>query len=387
MQEMLMPTVPAAPDNPGAFRTKSADSWGQVLGQPAQCDPAERTNTGAGAAASPVREIDDLGYLPPGRANVLPEPDDESEDDETDAAAEEPAYTQTGSVVGRPADLDVTPTPSQENPTNANRQTGSRRLSRKAKAEAHPGQAKRVAAIVRAIQTKQVQIGKNERANIPLWVAIGVDLIGLKREAGKGWLKRARELGYHPREASRYQKLGETWGEKIGTIGSDFLAKLPADLKVLERICHIPLEQLGDFLGAKENAEAIEGSDGKPRRWDRKRLAAEVNAWIGEAPRPPRPPSPERIIQSFERAVSTTASALQRSNTDGVSFNELRDRLHSVLDEAIDQLEATSGNHRSCPDLAGVIASVRGGAQGGASALQPARPLINLAARRPAERG
>jgi hypothetical protein len=36
-------------------------------------------------------------------------------------------------------------------------------------------------------------------------------------------------------------------------------------------------------------------------------------------------------------------SELQRSNTEDVNFNELRDRLHGVLVEAINQLEATSG--------------------------------------------
>jgi hypothetical protein len=385
MQEMLMPTVPAAPDNPGALRTKSADSWGQILGQPAQSDPAGTTNTSVEAAAPLVQEIDDPGYLPPNRANMLPESDNgEPEDDETDAVVEELASSQTDSVVGRPTDVDVTPTPGPETPANAYKQARPKRSSRKtspntegaskraankqarpkrsprktspntegeskraadsaAKAETERAQAKRVAAIVCAIQTKQAQIGKNESVNIPLWIAIGVDLIGLKREAGRGWLERARELGYHPRQASRYQKLGETWGDKIGPNGSDLLAKLPADLKLLERICQIPFEQLGDFLVAKENAEATEGSDGKPRRWDRKRLAAEVDAWICAAPRPTRPPSPERIVQSFQRAVSKTALAFRQLGKEGVSSNELRDRLHGILDEAIDQLEATSG--------------------------------------------
>ena len=109
---------------------------------------------------------------------------------------------------------------------------------------------------------------------------------------------------------------------------------------MLERVCQIPVEQLEEFLNGKD---ASERDEVKP--WDRKRFAKEVNAWIGKAPRPPkpRPPSPDRIVQSFERAVSKMASALQRSNTEGVSFNELRARLHGVLDVAIDELEATSG--------------------------------------------
>jgi hypothetical protein len=355
MQEMLMPTVPATPDNPGALRTKSADSWGQVLGQPAQSDPAETTNTGAGAAAPLVQEIDDLGYLPLDRANVLPGSENgEPEDDEPDDVAKEPASSQTASVVGRLADLDVTPAPGPKSLANAKKQARPKRSSRKAspntegeskraadraaKAETERAQAERVEAIVRAIQTKQTLIVTSECAIIPHLVAIGVHLIALKRAAGKGWLTWARQVGYHPREASRLQKIGAAWGEKIGTIGSDFLAKLPADIKLLERICEIPFEQLGDFLGARENVEAIEGSGGKTRRWDRTNIAAEVNAWLGQPPSPPRPPSPERIVRSFERAASKTASALQRSNTEGVSFNELRARLHGILDKAIDQL-------------------------------------------------
>jgi hypothetical protein len=298
--------------------------------------------------------------LPPGPDNGLPEPGNgETEDDETDAAAEEPASSRTDSAVGRPTHLDVTAAPAPKNPTNANKQAGPERSSRetspstegeskrvadrKAKAEAQRVQAERVEAIVRAISTKQSRIGKNERANIPLWIAIGVDLSRLKHAAGKGWAKRARELGYHPREASRYQKIGEAWGHRIGTIGSDLLAKLPADLKMLERICQIPWEQLGDFLGAKEDVERIEGSDGKPRRWDRKRLADEVNARIGEAPRPPRPPLRERIFGSFARTAWKAASALQISNSERMSFNVLRFELRNVLDDVIDELEATTG--------------------------------------------
>jgi hypothetical protein len=174
-------------------------------------------------------------------------------------------------------------------------------------------------------------------------VAIGVDLMTLQSEAGKGWAKWARQLGYHPREASRYQKLGKTWGDKIGTIGSDFLARLPGDLKVLERLCQVPFQDLGDFLSAKEESEANEGSDDKPSRWDRKRFLAEVNDWIGEAPRPPRPASPEQIIRSFERAVSKTALAFRQLGTGGLSSNKLRAQLHGVLDKAIDQLETTPG--------------------------------------------
>jgi hypothetical protein len=331
----------------------------QYADLPAQFAIAETIHTGVEAAAPLMREIDDPGYLPPDRFDVLPEPDNgEPEDDETDAAAEVPASSQTDSVVGRPADLDVILAPDPENPANADNlampKPSSRKRSsktegeskraadREAKAETQRAQAKRVEAIIRAIQTMQAQIGQNERANIPHLVAIGVELIVLQREAGKGWAKWVRHLGYHPREASRYQKLGETWGDKIGTNGSDFLAKLPGDLKMLELISRVPFEQLGAFLVAKEAKEAIEGSDGKLRRWDRKRLAAEVNAWISEAPRPPRPPSPERIIRSFERAVSKTALAFRQLGTEGVSSNELRARLHGVLDEAIDQLEATS---------------------------------------------
>src|SRR5262245_3439292 len=75
MQEILMPTGPAAPDDTGALRTDSADSWGQDLGPPAQSDPAETTDTGAGAAGCPTEEVNGPGYLPPDHADVLTEPD------------------------------------------------------------------------------------------------------------------------------------------------------------------------------------------------------------------------------------------------------------------------------------------------------------------------
>jgi hypothetical protein len=327
----------------------------QDPGSPVQPVIAATIHTGVEATAPLVREIDDPGYFPPDCANVLPEPDNgKPEDDGTDAVAEEPASSQTDSIVGRPADLDVTPAPGPETPANGNKLARPKRSSRKttpntevaskraadreATDKAQRAKAERVEDIVRAIQTKQAQIGRNERAIIPHLVAIGVHLIALQHEAGKGWLKHVRQLGYHPREASRYQKLGASWGEKIGTIGSDFLAKLPTDLKMLEQICRVPVEQLGAFLGAKEDAEAKEGSDGKPRRWDRKRLANVVNDWIGEAPKPPRQPSPEQILVSLDRALSKMASALEQSNAQDGSSNGLRARLHHFLVEAMDEL-------------------------------------------------
>jgi hypothetical protein len=310
MHEISTLTVPAPPDNPGALRRDSADSWGQDPGSPAQSDIGE------------------------------------PEDDETDAAAE-PASWQTESVISPPADLDVTPAPGSETPANANNQARPKRSSRKTspntegaskRAADKEAQAKRVEAIVRAISNKQARIGKSERVNIVVSIEIGVALIELKREAQKDWAKRARELGYHPRAASRLQLLGRMWGDWIGPNGSDLLARLPADIKVLERVCRIPVEQLEEFLDGKD---ASERDEAKP--WDRKRLAKEVNDRIGEPARPSRPPSPEWIVQRFEQAVSKMALDFRKLGTEGVSSNELRAQLHGVLDEAIDQLEATSG--------------------------------------------
>ena len=195
MHEISMLTVPAAPDNP-ALRAEAADTWGQVPGPPAQSAIAETIHTGVEAAAPLVQEIDDPGYLPPDRADVLPEPDNgEPEDDETDAAAAEPASSQTESVVGRPADLDVTPAPGPETPANANKQARPKRSSRKtapntevaskraadreAKAKAQRAQAEKSSRLS-AHPDQTGEIGKNERTIIPVWVGIGADLIGLK---------------------------------------------------------------------------------------------------------------------------------------------------------------------------------------------------------------
>ena len=210
-----------------ALRTKSADSWGQVLGQPAQSDPAETTNTGAGAAAPLVQEIDDPGYLPPDRADVLPEPDNgEPEDDETDAAAEEPASWQTESVVGRPADLDVTPAPGPETPANANKQARPKRSSRKtspntevaskraADREAKESQRPRPRES-RRLSAHLDQTGEDRQERARQHPRLGRHRRRSHRAqelAGKGWAKRARELGYHPRAASRLQLLGRDVG-------------------------------------------------------------------------------------------------------------------------------------------------------------------------------
>jgi hypothetical protein len=223
-----------------------------------------------------------------------------------------------------------------------NKDTAKRAAAREdmaaAKAETKRLQAEKVEATVRAIQLTQERIRENDRAIIPHMVVLGVHLSKLKDLAGRGWARRARELGYHPREASRYLLLGRMWGDQIGTIGSDLLAKLPADIKMLERICQIPLGQLAEFLAAKDVSEK-EGGE----KWDRTRLANEVKARTGEPEKPPRPSSPDRVVRSFRRAVSKAASSLRRSETGVASVDELRAQLHGALDEAVDELEATLG--------------------------------------------
>src|SRR5262245_60240497 len=98
------------------------------------------------------------------------------------------------------------------------------------------------------IKSEQEKIHRTEGSAIASKVQIGVQLNKLQAAAGRTWTKTARELGYHPRAASRLQKLGSSWLAQIGTEGSEILNRLPADEQKLEWLCRLSEEQLRQLL-------------------------------------------------------------------------------------------------------------------------------------------
>jgi hypothetical protein len=237
---------------------------------------------------------------------------------------------------GDPSEPDAGPITTPRKVTT--RQGTGREARAAAKASTERARAEEVHDLVRRIRIHQDEIRANERKNIPILVEIGVLLIELKREARRDWGKRARDLGYHPREASRYLKLGARWGDQIRTIGSENLESLPAEIKMLEQICQLPPERLGDFVARKKATEKEE-----EQKWDRKRVAHEVQAFLGEPCTPPRPVTPDRIVQSFGRAVSRTVTALKRLDVGAARSPDVQHRLRAILDEAFDDPEDTPG--------------------------------------------
>jgi hypothetical protein len=178
------------------------------------------------------------------------------------------------------------------------------------------------------IRTLQQKIAQGERDIIGVKVGIGAVLVELQAveslKKKRNWTKQVKDLGYHPREASRYQNLGQHWGDKIGTLGSEILGLLPLDIQMLDWICRLPLEDLPGFLAATDC-----------RQWGRKRVIAAVKAALGIAEtRRRKPRSPDQILESFGRSVEKLVATVEESEIDVAETVALKAKFHDVLEEA-----------------------------------------------------
>jgi hypothetical protein len=193
-------------------------------------------------------------------------------------------------------------------------------------------QATRVDSIVANIKREQDLIAKNEHAIVPAIVRIGVHLAELRREAKKDWAARARKLGLHSREASRYILLGEKWGAQIGTTGSDLIGRFPPDIKILEWVCRLPFEDLTAFLKARDEDER---GLREIRKWDRPRYISEVQELLNEPKRTRKPAPSDRALNSFKKAAEKAVAASRASGPTATPRAEILARLQETLVEAI----------------------------------------------------
>jgi hypothetical protein len=150
------------------------------------------------------------------------------------------------------------------------------------------------------IRAEQQKIDRNEGNVIASWIAIGERLAALQAASGRTWGKQLEGLGYHPRVASRLQKLAKAWGGKIGRIASDLLPQLPADLNKIETLCRLDQEQLRDLL-RNINCKKISRRD----------LVAEVRAALGEEPPTTKSGGSDDTLKAIERLLARLAERLE----------------------------------------------------------------------------
>jgi hypothetical protein len=187
---------------------------------------------------------------------------------------------------------------------------------------AKPGPAK-LEQLIRDIEAEQSKVARKEGEIVSNLVRIGALLVDLQTAAGRTWTERVRSLGYHPRAASRLQKIAFRWRDEIGTLGSDFLTRLPGDPQKLEWMCRLSREQLAALLDRMDCKQA-----------SRTEVSAAVKELLGQNTTRRRA---RGIVETVARLFTRMTKALEgwQQTDDG---REAPDQLRDVLSGGLGQL-------------------------------------------------
>jgi hypothetical protein len=204
---------------------------------------------------------------------------------------------------------------------------------------------------VEQIKGEQEMIHRTEGSAIASKARIGVLLNELQAAAGRTWTKTARELGYHPRAASRLQMLGSSWLAQIGTNGSEILNRLPADEQKLEWLCRLSEAQLRQLLEA-----------GDWKKASRPQVIAAVKKSLGEEAEQAKPASAD-VTKALGRIMKQLLKLIERAQTEEEQ-RCIQEALASVLQQ-VQQASAGKAEptapiapeanvNNECPECVGV---------------------------------
>ena len=179
-----------------------------------------------------------------------------------------------------------------------------------------------VSVLVQQIRAEQDRIRDGEGQAVTRMIAIGCLLVALKiaTKPARSWTLTLAEIGYAPRVASRFQKLGIEWGGENGRIATDLLPMLPADLNKLERLCDLTLGQLRALLFRIDC-----------RKESRATVSREVNSALGIDPKPREKLGRSRIIERFKKSVQKVAITVGDSDMEESDRVACHEDLRRVL--------------------------------------------------------
>jgi hypothetical protein len=185
--------------------------------------------------------------------------------------------------------------------------------------------------LIHNIKAKQSKVAKQEGDIVSNLVRIGVLLIELQSAAGRTWQRQVEKLGYHPRTASRLQKIALSWQGEIGTAGSEILSRLPTDLQKLEWLSRLSREQLGTLLAWLDLKKA-----------SRNEVTAAVKELLGATAATRTKGSVVKVInQLFTRMAKVLAGWHQAGNGEETP-EQLRVAFHSGVQELQQALDNVS---------------------------------------------
>jgi hypothetical protein len=196
----------------------------------------------------------------------------------------------------------------------------------------------KVTALVGQIREEQQGIDRNDASTVVNQIRIGSLLIRLKAESGWTWTRTVREIGYHPRAASRLLRLGTSWLAGLGTAGSEFLHRLPTDLQKLDWLCRLTRTQLEQLLTELDCKHA-----------GRAAVAAAVKHILNPGAEAPRTEDlPRAVGRVFKRVVSAIRRWHGEADTDS-----RRHELRGLLAAGLRQAQAVAGLEVSGPPTTG----------------------------------
>jgi hypothetical protein len=184
-----------------------------------------------------------------------------------------------------------------------------------------------LAELIEQVRSEQSKIGQDEGRTVSCLARIGALLNEIQIVAGRTWTKLVAELGYHPRAATRYQRLGASWIARIGTTGSEFLNHLPSDIQKLDWLCRLTPEQLRVLL---QNVDLKNST--------RNAVKGAVKAVLGiPSDAPTTRGDIARILKLVDRFSSQMIKALECLDVSALD-NQARQRIQALLEGCLKNL-------------------------------------------------
>jgi hypothetical protein len=184
--------------------------------------------------------------------------------------------------------------------------------------------------LIRDIKTEQSKMAQKEGDIVSNLFRIGALINELQNAAGRTWTKQVQKLGYHPRAASRLQKIASSWQGEIGTLGSEILPRLPNDVQKLEWLCRLRREQLETLLARLDLKKVC-----------RKEVTAAVKELLGESTTTQTTGGGiVKVINQLFARVMKAIEGWQQTGDD----QETPEQLRGVLSGGLEQLQQALDN-------------------------------------------
>jgi hypothetical protein len=213
-----------------------------------------------------------------------------------------------------------------------------------------------VVSLIETIRAKSESIASGEGNLVQLVIDLAKDFVALKQQCKRRWLRELSKLGYHPRVASRYLAVGNSWWcDSVSPIGTHLTQRLPYDLHKLAALSQLSREDLEELL-----------KDIDPQREGRSRVIKAVQRRQGiraETERKAKKISGEDLLRKWDKYVGSTLDAIEVLGEDAATeagrkelARKMEEQFFEIQDALDPQPEDEEGVGDSEDDEVGPVA-------------------------------